>query len=83
LPEDKREEHRKKRLSDYHSMSEYAKQKEKKRSQQYYLKNKENLLEKQKEYYAKNREIFVEYAKNKREKEKEIKLSLKNLDITK
>jgi len=83
LPEDKREEHRKKRLADYHSMSEYAKQKEKKRRQQYYLKNKENLLEKQKEYYAKNREIFVEYARNKREKEKEVKLSLKNLNITK
>jgi hypothetical protein len=83
LSEEKREEHRKKRLTDYHSMSEYSKQKEVKRRQRYYIENKEKLRERQKEYYAENREVYVEYARNKREKEKDLKKSLINLEITK
>lgn len=83
LPEEKKEEHRIKRLADYHSMSEYARQKEVKRRQQYYIENKKKLKERQKEYYAKNREIYVEYARNKRKKEKEIKKSLISLEVTK
>jgi len=82
LSEEKREEHRKKRLADYHSMSEYARQKEKKRRQLYYIENKEKLRERQKEYYAEKREIYVEYARNKRKKERELKKSLINLEIT-
>ena len=83
LSEEKREEHRKKRLADYHSMSEYSRQKEVKRRQRYYIENKEKLRERQKEYYAENREVYVEYARNKREKEKDLKKSLINLEITK
>ena len=83
LPEEKKEEHRMRRLADYHSMSEYARQKEVKRRQQYYIENKEKLKERQKEYYAENREIYVEYARGKREKEKELKKSLISLEITK
>jgi hypothetical protein len=83
LSEEKKEEHRRKRLADYHSMSEYARQKEVKRRQQYYIKNKEKLRERQREYYAKNREIYVEYARNKREREKELKKSLISLEVTK
>jgi hypothetical protein len=83
LSEEKKEEHRKKRLADYHSMSEYSKQKEVKRRQRYYIENKEKLRERQKEYYAENREVYVEYARNKREKEKDLKKSLINLEITK
>lgn len=83
LPEEKKEEHRRKRLADYHSMSEYARQKEVKRRQQYYIENKEKLRERQREYYAENREIYVEYARNKREQEKELKKSLISLEITK
>ena len=83
LPEEKKEEHRMRRLADYHSMSEYARQKEVKRRQQYYIENKEQLKEKQKEYYAENREIYVEYARNKRKKEKELKKSLISLEVTK
>ena len=71
LSEEKKEEHRRKRLADYHSMSEYARQKEVKRRQQYYIENKEKLRKKQREYYAENREIYVEYARNKRKREKE------------
>ena len=69
--------------TNYHSMSEYARQKEKKRRQEYYIKNKEKLIEKQKEYYAQNRDIYVEYARNKRKRDKEIKKSLISLEITK
>lgn len=83
LPEEKKEEHRMSRLADYHSMSEYARQKEVKRRQQYYIENKEKLKERQKEYYAENREIYVEYARNKRKKEKELKKSLISLEVTK
>ena len=83
LPEEKKEEHRRKRLADYHSMSEYARQKEVKRRQQYYIENKEKLKEKQRAYYAENREIYVEYARNKREQEKELKKSLISLEVTK
>ena len=83
LPEEKKEEHRMRRLTDYHSMSEYARQKEVKRRQQYYIENKEKLKERQKEYYAENREIYVEYARNKRKKEKELKKSLISLEVTK
>ena len=83
LPEEKKEEHRMRRLADYHSMSEYARQKEVKRRQQYYIENKEKLKERQKEYYAENREIYVEYARNKRKKEKELKKSLISLEVTK
>lgn len=83
LSEEKKEEHRRKRLADYHSMSEYARQKEVKRRQQYYIENKEKLRERQREYYAKNREIYVEYARNKRETEKELKKSLISLEVTK
>ena len=83
LPEEKKEEHRRKRLADYHSMSEYARQKEVKRRQQYYIENKEKLKEKQREYYAENREIYVEYARNKRGQEKELKKSLISLEVTK
>lgn len=82
LSEEKKEEHRRKRLADYHSMSEYARQKEVKRRQQYYIENKEKLKEKQREYYAENREIYVEYARNKREREKELKKSLISLEVT-
>jgi len=83
LPEEKKEEHRMRRLADYHSMSEYARQKEVKRRQQYYIENKEKLKERQKEYYAENRDIYVEYARNKRKKEKELKKSLISLEVTK
>jgi hypothetical protein len=83
LPEEKKEEHKRKRLADYHSMSEYARQKEVKRRQQYYIENKEKLKEKQRAYYAENREIYVEYARNKREQEKELKKSLISLEVTK
>lgn len=82
LSEEKKEEHRRKRLADYHSMSEYARQKEVKRRQQYYIENKEKLREKQREYYAENREIYVEYARNKRKREKELKKSLISLEVT-
>ena len=82
LSEEKKEEHRRKRLADYHSMSEYARQKEVKRRQQYYIENKEKLRERQREYYAENREIYVEYARNKREREKELKKSLISLEVT-
>jgi len=80
LSEEKKEEHRKKRLADYHSMSEYSKQKEVKRRQRYYIENKEKLRERQKEYYAEKREIYVEYARNKRKKEKELKKCIINLE---
>tara|TARA_R110000868_G_scaffold195851_1_gene441600 strand:+ start:7348 stop:7647 length:300 start_codon:yes stop_codon:yes gene_type:complete len=83
LPEEKKEEHRMRRLADYHSMSEYARQKEVKRRQQYYIENKEKLKERQKEYYAENRDVYVEYARNKRKKEKELKKSLISLEVTK
>jgi hypothetical protein len=83
LTEEKKEEHRMRRLADYHSMSEYARQKEVKRRQQYYIENKEKLKDRQKEYYAENREIYVEYARNKRKKEKELKKSLISLEVTK
>lgn len=82
LSEEKKEEHRRKRLADYHSMSEYARQKEVKRRQQYYIENKEKLRERQREYYAENREIYVEYARNKRKREKELKKSLISLEVT-
>lgn len=82
LSEEKKEEHRRKRLADYHSMSEYARQKEVKRRQQYYIENKEKLRKKQREYYAENREIYVEYARNKRKREKELKKSLISLEVT-
>lgn len=64
MTEEQKEKHRKKRLEDYHSMSEYARKKEKIRRQEYYKKNREKLIEKQKKYYQENKEYCVEYMRN-------------------
>lgn len=64
MTEEQREKHRKKSLEGYHSMSEYARKKEKIRRQKYYQENREKLIEKQRIYYQENRENCIEYMKN-------------------